>query len=158
MDETLKQYITVGLVLIVGLLIFLYSIYRIIRAVLKGKVFSVEISIFIIIISLLLLNKYKIVENLDGMINNVHHTKKFYEKSDLHEKLKFVIDLHADSILWTKRGGFMNRIKYGHVDFPRLIEANVALQVLATVSHVPKDFINNSSNSTDLMPFKQFFK
>jgi microsomal dipeptidase-like Zn-dependent dipeptidase len=52
----------------------------------------------------------------------------------LHQKL-FVADLHADSLLWGRdllaRGG------RGHVDIPRLIEGNVALQSFTVVSAVP---------------------
>ncbi|GHE02794.1 peptidase M19 [Defluviimonas sp. 20V17] len=52
----------------------------------------------------------------------------------LHARL-VVGDWHCDSLLWNrdllKRGG------RGHVDFPRLREGNVALQVFTTVTCVP---------------------
>ncbi|HYH92114.1 MAG TPA: membrane dipeptidase, partial [Candidatus Saccharimonadales bacterium] len=53
----------------------------------------------------------------------------------LHASLD-VVDLHADSLLWGRnllvRGG------QGHVDVPRLIEGNVALQVLAASTKSPR--------------------
>ncbi|WP_127900615.1 dipeptidase [Solirhodobacter olei] len=52
----------------------------------------------------------------------------------LHARL-VIGDWHCDSLLWnrdlTKRG------KRGHVDIPRLIEGNVAVQVFTTVTQVP---------------------
>src|SRR5215216_3942816 len=44
---------------------------------------------------------------------------------ELHKKL-LVADLHADSLLWNR--DLLDRATRGHVDVPRLIEGNVALQ------------------------------
>jgi membrane dipeptidase len=52
----------------------------------------------------------------------------------LHARLS-VVDLHADSLLW--RRDLLRRSRHGHVDLPRLREANVALQVFASVTQVP---------------------
>lgn len=68
------------------------------------------------------------------------------EASQLFQSLDFVADLHCDALLWgrnlTKRG---NR---GHVDFPRMQEGNVAMQVFTVVSKSPKGQ-NMESNSAD---------
>ncbi len=53
---------------------------------------------------------------------------------ELHRQL-FVADLHADSLLW--RRDLLRRSSSGHIDLPRLREANVALQVFAAVTQVP---------------------
>ncbi len=53
---------------------------------------------------------------------------------ELHERL-VVVDLHADSLLW--RRDLLRRATSGHVDLPRLQEANVALQVFDSVTQVP---------------------
>ena len=53
----------------------------------------------------------------------------------LHGRL-FVADAHADTLLWD-RGGMENRNEYGHVDIPRLQEANVGFQILTVVTKSP---------------------
>ena len=52
----------------------------------------------------------------------------------LHQRL-FIADLHADSLLWNR--DLLKRESFGHVDLPRLQQANVALQVFASVTKVP---------------------
>ena len=53
---------------------------------------------------------------------------------ELHARL-FVADLHCDALLWTR--DLLERGAYGHVDHPRLVEGNVALQVFSAVSKMP---------------------
>ncbi len=52
----------------------------------------------------------------------------------LHESLA-IADLHADSLLWGR--DLTQRADFAHVDLPRLIEGNVALQLFAVVTQVP---------------------
>ena len=52
----------------------------------------------------------------------------------LHKDL-FIIDGHADSLLW--RRDLSIRSNTGHVDIPRLIEGNVAIQTFAVPTRVP---------------------
>lgn len=54
---------------------------------------------------------------------------------ELHRTLK-VVDLHADSLLWGR--DLRRRGRQGQVDIPRLVEGNVALQVLAASTKVPR--------------------
>ena len=63
----------------------------------------------------------------------------------LHDRL-FVADLHADQLLWTRDP--LRRAGYGHVDVPRLIEGNVALQVFSAVTKTPEG-LNYESNAAD---------
>ena len=56
------------------------------------------------------------------------------EAQALHQHL-FIADLHADSLLWNRN--LLTRESFGHVDLPRLQQANVALQVFASVTKVP---------------------
>lgn len=52
----------------------------------------------------------------------------------LHQSLT-IADLHADSLLW---GRDLSKLEtYGHVDLPRLIQGNVALQIFTVVTKVP---------------------
>lgn len=63
----------------------------------------------------------------------------------LHRSL-FVADLHADTLMWSR--DFLQRGDRGHVDLPRLVEGNVALQVLTTVTRSPHG-LNYESNAAD---------
>lgn len=66
----------------------------------------------------------------------------------LHKDLT-VADLHADSLLWKR--DLLERSDRGHVDVPRLIEGNVALQVFTTVTKSPQgqNYEENSSDASD---------
>lgn len=63
----------------------------------------------------------------------------------LHQKL-FIADLHADSLLWKRN--LLERGARGHVDIPRLIEGNVALQAFTVVTKTPRG-MNIESNDAD---------
>jgi membrane dipeptidase len=69
--------------------------------------------------------------------------------SDLHERLT-VVDLHADSLLWGR--DLLLRAERGHVDLPRLLEGNVALQVFALPTKVPRhlNIERNDDRSDDI--------
>jgi len=68
---------------------------------------------------------------------------------ELHKKL-LVADLHADSLLWNR--DLLDRSDSGHVDVPRLIEGNVALQAFTVVTKTPyvwKMNIERNDDQTD---------
>jgi microsomal dipeptidase-like Zn-dependent dipeptidase len=66
---------------------------------------------------------------------------------ELHRTL-FVADLHADSLLWGR--DLLERSDRGHVDVPRLIEGNVAVQVLAASVKTPRHLnIERNDDRTD---------
>jgi len=68
---------------------------------------------------------------------------------ELHKKL-LVADLHADSLLWDR--DLLEHATRGHVDVPRLIEGNVALQSFTIVTKTPyvwKMNIERNDDSTD---------
>jgi membrane dipeptidase len=59
-----------------------------------------------------------------------------------------VVDLHADSLLWGR--DLLQRGDRGQVDLPRLIEGNVALQVLAATTKSPRHLnIERNDDRTD---------
>ena len=68
----------------------------------------------------------------------------------LHRQL-FVADLHADSLLWGR--DLLKRAAQGQVDVPRLIEGNVALQVLAAPTKSPRrlNIERNDDRSDDII-------
>ena len=68
---------------------------------------------------------------------------------ELHKRL-LVADLHADSLLWDR--DLLDHATRGHVDVPRLIEGNVALQSFTVVTKTPyvwKMNIERNDDSTD---------
>lgn len=72
----------------------------------------------------------------------------------LHRKL-LVADLHADSLLWDRN--LLARGTRGHVDVPRLIEGNVALQVFTTVTKTPRGLnIERNDDRTDSITLLMF--
>ncbi|HVN36714.1 MAG TPA: membrane dipeptidase [Myxococcota bacterium] len=62
-----------------------------------------------------------------------------------------VVDLHADSLLWDR--DLSKRLPQGHVDLPRLLEGNVALQVFGVVTQAPlgQNFDRNDADAPDLV-------
>lgn len=66
----------------------------------------------------------------------------------LHDSL-LIGDWHADSLLWTR--DLTRRNAHGHVDFPRLREGNVALQVFTAVTKSPagQNYEHNSASTRD---------
>lgn len=69
----------------------------------------------------------------------------------LHARLDLA-DLHADSLLWGR--DLLQRGDRGHVDVPRLIEANVALQVFSVVTKTPRglNIERNDDRSDNILP------
>jgi membrane dipeptidase len=63
----------------------------------------------------------------------------------LHSRL-LIADLHADPLLWNR--DLNKRSAYGHVDVPRLIEGNVALQVFSVVTKTPKNMNTERNDDT----------
>jgi microsomal dipeptidase-like Zn-dependent dipeptidase len=75
---------------------------------------------------------------------------------ELHKKL-VIVDLHADSLLWAR--DLLERGTRGHVDIPRLIEGNVALQAFTVVTKTPRsqniDSTDDSSDDITLLAIAQ---
>jgi len=67
------------------------------------------------------------------------------EAQALHDSL-VIGDWHADTLLWKR--DINSRAKRGHVDVPRLIEGNVALQVFTAVTKSPRG-LNYERNLAD---------
>ena len=68
------------------------------------------------------------------------------EAADLHASLT-IADLHSDALFWGLDLTRENKI--GHVDIPRLIKGNVALQVFSVVTKVPKVTLRRFNRNTD---------
>lgn len=77
----------------------------------------------------------------------------------LHERL-IIGDWHADPLLWNR--DLAKRSSWGQVDFPRLAQGNVALQVFTAVTKSPagQNYENNSADTFDnitLLAFGQLW-
>ncbi len=67
--------------------------------------------------------------------------------SRLHQSL-IVADLHTDSLLWDR--DLLKENDWGHVDIPRLIKGNIALQGFSVVTKTPRGLnIERNSSATD---------
>lgn len=74
----------------------------------------------------------------------------------LHARLE-VSDLHADTLLWSR--DLVERGRHGHVDIPRLIEANVTLQGFFLVTHAPRGLnIHRNEGNTDNITLLSVFQ
>ncbi|MFK8042346.1 dipeptidase [Congregibacter sp.] len=85
---------------------------------------------------------------LEQSLNKVMEHEPYVISDDarvLHDSL-VVGDLHTDSTLWAR--DLTDRADRGHVDLPRLREANVALQAFTFVTRSPKGQ-NYESNDAD---------
>lgn len=67
------------------------------------------------------------------------------QAKELHKKL-LVADLHADTLMWSR--DLLEKGSWGHVDLPRLIEGNVAVQAFTVVTKTPRG-MNIEANSGD---------
>jgi len=68
------------------------------------------------------------------------------EAQEIYDRLDFISDLHCDALLWGR--DLSQRGTRGHVDFPRMREANVALEMFTIVTKSPAGQ-NMKSNSAD---------
>ncbi len=67
----------------------------------------------------------------------------------LHEKL-WIADLHCDALLWNR--DLLQRNSYGHVDLPRMLEGNFALQAFTIVSKTPYGLnFEQNDDSSDMI-------
>lgn len=108
--------------------------------------------LLIILVSLLLvywvatLFVPSIIEKGNNPIKNLPPYEVSAEALALFNSLEFVADLHCDALLWGR--DLTKKSDHGHVDFPRMQEGNVALQVFTIVSKSPKGQ-NMDANSAD---------
>ncbi len=67
------------------------------------------------------------------------------EAQRLHDSL-FIVDLHSDTLLWQRK--ITDRLERGHVDWKRMQQGNVGLQIFSSVTKTPRGQ-NYDSNSAD---------
>lgn len=89
---------------------------------------------------------------LESVLNRVHRHGEMQPSERtlaLHRTLR-IVDLHADSLLWGR--DLLERGSRGHVDVPRLIEGNVALQAFTVFTKTPRglNIERNPANSDNV--------
>lgn len=76
--------------------------------------------------------------------------------AELHAKLT-VVDLHCDALMWNR--DLLQRDTRGHVDVPRLLEGNVALEGFTTPTRIPATMnINATPDRWDVQVPLTFFQ
>lgn len=81
---------------------------------------------------------------IDRSKNTVLGKPDLSTKPIWYDSISFIADLHCDELLWDR--DLIIKHDHGHVDLPRLQQANVAFQVFTIVSKTPKNQ-NYESNS-----------
>lgn len=106
----------------------------------------------------ILLPACTLATTFDKAFNAVHpagDVKISQHAQELHAKLT-IVDWHADTLLWER--DMIERIDWGHVDLPRLVDGNVAIQAFTIVTKVPvmvkPDY--NPRNSDMITPLIMF--
>ncbi len=113
---------------------------------LRHKLLIICTILIVIIITILSLLPIQIDKNFNRVSNQL--LPQLSSRIETFHQSLFVADLHADSLLWNRN--LLERNNYGHVDLPRLIEGNVALQGFGVVTKVPRKLnINHNSDNTD---------
>lgn len=86
-----------------------------------------------------------LLENAQNQVTGDKGAAPSGDALNLHASLD-IADLHADTLLWYR--SLLERSDRGQVDLPRMIDGNVAVQMLTTVTKSPSGQ-NYDSNSAD---------
>jgi microsomal dipeptidase-like Zn-dependent dipeptidase len=94
---------------------------------------------------------------IDQSKNKVTLATDFSKNATL-DSIPFIADLHCDALLWDR--DFLEKHDYGHVDLPRMQQANMALQVFTIVSKVPKgiNIEKNDAKAIDQIALLNFLQ
>lgn len=119
-----------------------------------------------VIILLLLIIVYSAVawivpRQFDQQLNQTQNPPPYLVSNkalNLYTSLDFVADLHCDALLWDR--DLTQKHDIGHVDFPRMQEANMALQAFTIVTKSPagQNFRKNSGDSFDNITLLNFLQ
>lgn len=92
---------------------------------------------------------------IDKSNNKVTLKVEHPEKPVWYDSIPFIADLHCDALLWNRDN--LKKHSYGHVDIPRMQEANMAFQVFTIVSKTPRGInIEQNSDKTDQIALLSF--
>lgn len=78
-----------------------------------------------------------------------------HAKNEWYDSIPFIADLHCDELLWDRN--LLNQVDRGHVDLPRMQQANMAMQIFSIVSKVPFGInIEQNDGSSDQIALLSF--
>ena len=91
----------------------------------------------------------QVEKNMNAVLNKPPYTVS--ERAKALQKKIDIVDLHADTLLWAR--DVLARGSRGHIDVPRLIEANVALQAFSAVTKTPRgiNFERNTDETDNIL-------
>ena len=91
----------------------------------------------------------QVEKNMNAVLNQPPYTVS--ERAKALQKKIDIVDLHADTLLWAR--DVLARGSRGHIDVPRLIEANVALQAFSAVTKTPRgiNFERNTDETDNIL-------
>lgn len=110
----------------------------------KKLLFALGFITAIYFVATLLVPSY--IEEKRNPVKTLPPYKVSPEAQEIYDKLDFISDLHCDALLWGR--DLTERSTVGSVDFPRMREANIALEMFTIVSKSPAGQ-NMQSNSED---------
>ena len=88
-------------------------------------------------------------------MNKTIHRNIIMQPVNWYDSIPFIADLHCDALLWNRN--LLKRSKDGHVDIPRMQQANAAFQVFTIVSKTPRGInIENNTDKTDQIALLSF--
>ncbi len=91
----------------------------------------------------------------DKKSNLVTTRIKAGDRMTWYDSIPFIADLHCDMLLWDR--DFFEDHDYGHVDLPRMQQANMAFQVFSIVSKVPRGInIERNDDKSDQIAWLSF--
>jgi len=111
----------------------------------KKKLLITLVVILLILAALVLILPAQLEKRLNVTLKQPPYAAS-ERATELHKKL-VIADLHADSLLWNR--DLLDRSTRGHVDIPRLIEGNVALQSFTVVTKTPYVWKMNIERNDD---------
>jgi len=126
---------------------FLLTLFVMLRVCLGKQRLNLKAVLPVVIFAVSLSGLFALApEVVDKALNSLEPNQVLQPVSQAAEELHktlWVADMHADSLLWPARD--LNQLTHGHVDIPKLLEGNVALQAFTIVTSSPL-FLNFESN------------
>lgn len=112
----------------------------------KKTLWRIVIPLVAILVAVFLALPRIVTERMNRVAKRAPQTVSEHART-LHNQL-LIADLHADSLLWGRN--LLERSSYGHVDIPRMVDGNVALQVFSAVTKSPRRLnIHSNDDKTD---------
>ncbi len=112
------------------------------------KYFGILVLVSLVALSLFLAFFPAILDERQNVVVEHQPYETSPQAEELHSSL-LIGDWHADSLLWMRN--LSEEYDYGHLDFPRMQQGNLGLQMFTTVTKSPngQNYKRNSSDAND---------